>query len=696
MQSRIADGAPWCTGIAVADFNNDGNTDIFCGTYNAGVGSVRPRLWLNNGSASFTDRASEAGLHAVARNMDVVLALDEDNDGLTDVYIGASENGWLDDRKDVLLKNTGGNPPGFVDVTDAASMYPTTQDGTGLCSAGVDEFYCDRDASAGGVLDWENDGALDAFVTGGDPDFLQRGSDFLWKNGRNVIADGSTAPSNDWIEVALRGANTTQSRVLSNRSGIGARVTVVPRFNLPAGALPTETQCLQNPLPSGVTGATREVIAGNQSQSSTVLHFGLGSSMPFGQKRVDCIRVAWPSGLERAYIGVTANTKVVLAEDVGRMKVINVIPNNGLNTRSDPTTITGLRFDRDVVTVPEVYFGAVPALSVTFVSEHELTVLPPLWQPPGTVDVTVVNTDGERDTLLAGYTYTGSSANVRFKDPSPDMLTVTGVVPNDPDFVSARGVERTGVIADGVTQLVLEAEVSGPGRVRFDLDDDDSPSNAPPIASSVGAMTALGGGAPQTSLNVTVTRLADGRYVGQAVYTAPQDFIRTTADGIRATRPIVVRASAIDPSNTEYALPPRSLDLYRVPILYVHGMWGDTKSFGWPIMNDARWIVHRADYSATNDVSFAENVGMAPRVVAELRRHINERGIAGTRFFVFAHSMGASLFKIYMGGAGAPYARADNFFAGDVYALVSVDASFYGSYFARFVRSIQSKRLIGP
>lgn len=695
-QARIAEGAPWCAGIAVADFNNDAKTDIFCGTYNAGTGPVRPRLWLNNGSASFTDRAAEAGLYAVARNMDVVLSLDEDDDGLTDVYLGASENGWPDDRKDVLLRNTGGNPPGFSDVTDAAAMYPTTQDGTGTCGAAVDEFYCDRDAAAGGVLDWFGDGALDVFVTGSDPDFLQRGADFLWENRRNVITDGSTAPGNDWIEVALKGANTRQSRVLSNRFGIGARVTVIPRFNLPAGAVPTETRCLQNPLPSGVSGITKDVFAGNRSQSSTVLHFGLGSSLPFGQKRVDCIKVLWPSGLERAYTGITANTKVVLAEDVGRMKVINVIPNSGPNTRSDPTTITGLRFDRDLETVPQVFFGAVPATSVTFVSEHELTVLPPLWQPPGTVDVTVVNTDGERDTLLAGYSYVGSSAGVRLKDPVPSMITVNGVVPNDPSFVATRGVERTGVIADGITELVLEAEVLGPGRVRFVLDDDDSSGNTPPPGTSVGTATALGGGAPLTSLTVPVSLLADGRYVGQAVYTAPQDFIRSAADNPLATRPVRVRATFIDASNAESAMPTRSLDLHRVPVLYVHGMWGDTTSFEWPIMSDARWIIHRADYSATNDVTFAQNVGMAPRVVAELRKKINDSGIAGTRFFVFAHSMGAVLFKIYLTGTGAPYARADNFFAGDVYALVSVDAPFFGSEFAPFTRRVASLGVIGP
>ena len=695
LQSHVADGAPWCRGVAVADFNNDGKTDIFCGTYNAGAAPIRPRLWLNNGDATFTDRASGAGLYSVARNMDVVLPLDEDNDGFTDVYIGASESGWPDDRKDVLLRNSGGSPPAFTDVTDAAGMYPTTQDGTGLCGTGVDEYYCDRDAAAGGVLDRSADGALDVFVTGDDPDGLQRGTDFLWVNGHNTIADGSTAPGNDWIGVALEGANTKLSRVLSNRVGLGARVTVIPRFNLPAGAVPTETQCLQNPLPNGVTGTTREVVAGNRSQSSTVLHFGLGNSMPFGQKRVDCIKVVWPSGLERAYTGIVANTKVVLAEDAGRMKIIQIVPNSGPNNRSDPTTITGLRFDRDVVSVPQVFFGAVPAVSVAFVSEHELTVLPPLWQPPGTVDVTVVNTDGERDTLLAGYSYTGLSAGVRFKDPVPSMTTVTGSVPNDPNFVATRGVERTGAIADGVTELVFEADVGGPGRVRFVLDEDDDPSNGPPPGTSVGAATSLGGGAPLTTLIVPVTLVAGGRYVGQAVYTAPHDFIRTDADKPLASRPIRVRATFIDASNAEYALPTRSLDLYRVPVLYVHGMWGGLNSFEWPILDDARWIIHRGIYSATNDVGFAQNVEMAPRVVAELRKKINDLGIAGTRFVVIGHSMGAVLFKIYMSGTGAPYARADNFLAGDVYALISVDAPFFGSYFASHVRSVQSSGPVG-
>jgi len=695
-QSHVADGAPWCTGVAVADFNDDGRIDILCGSYNTGSPPVRPRLWLNNGNASFTDRASESGLYAVARNMDVVLAFDEDNDGHTDIYVGASEAGWLDDRKDALLRNTGSNPPSFADVTDAAGMYPTTDDGALWCPAGVDEFYCDRDAYAGGVLDWRGDGALDVFVTGNDPDFLQRGSDFLWQNARNVVADGSAASANDWIQVELRGANTRSSRVLSNRFGIGAKVTVIPRFNLPGGAVPTETQCLQYPLPAGVTGITKEVIAGNQSQSSVVLHFGLGNVLALEAKRVDCIKVAWPSGLERAYPGVTANTKVVLAEDVGRMKIIGVLPNNGPNALSNAVTVTGLHFDRDVSAVPQVLFGAVPAVSVTFVSDHELTAWSPLWQPAGVVNVTVINTDGQRDTLLAGYTFIGSSANLRFRDPVPNMITANGIVPNDPNFVASRGAERTGIIADGVTELVFESEVEGGGTVRFDLDDDDDAGNAPPAATSLGTIAGLGGGAPQTTITVPVTDLSDGRHVAHVVYTAPQDFIRSAADGNLMSRSIRVRTTYKDAAQVEHPFAVRPLELHRVPVLFVHGMWGNSETFDWPMLRDPRWIVGRADYRETSAVSFRDNAAVPPRVIAELRRSINARGIAGTRFFVFGHSMGAVLFKMFVAGAGAPYARADNFFAGDVYALVSVDAPFFGARLASFVGYLSSLPTIGP
>jgi hypothetical protein len=252
---------------------------------------------------------------------------------------------------------------------------------------------------------------------------------------------------------------------------------VVPNFNLPGGEVPTEAQCLQNPLPVGATWFKREMIEGNQSQSSPTLHFGL-DQLPFERKIVDCVRVAWPSGLVTAYTGLTANSKVVLAEDAGHIKVVNVVPNAGPNTVSNRVTVTGLHFQLDLNVVPTVLFGGVPAPSVVFVSEHELTVMTPLGQTPGVVSITVTNPDGDSDTLPLAYTFTGSGA-IRFKDPYPslDMLTATGQVSSDPSVVAVHGVDRTGAQADGVTKLVFEYAVESAGTVHVVLDDDSNPNS---------------------------------------------------------------------------------------------------------------------------------------------------------------------------------------------------------------------------
>lgn len=43
-------------GVAVADYDNDGDADLFVGNY--GI----PRLYRNNGNGTFTDIAVQAGL----------------------------------------------------------------------------------------------------------------------------------------------------------------------------------------------------------------------------------------------------------------------------------------------------------------------------------------------------------------------------------------------------------------------------------------------------------------------------------------------------------------------------------------------------------------------------------------------------------------------------------------------------------
>ena len=129
-------------GVAVADFNNDGWTDILL--VNSGDMSKETRpaeaknyLYLNDKTGKFTDKTDEWNLSGVGYGQGVAIG-DFDNDGFTDVFLTNYEG---DNR---LLKNTGEK---FEDVTENSGITP-------------DEKW----ATSAGFFDYDNDGDLDLYV----------------------------------------------------------------------------------------------------------------------------------------------------------------------------------------------------------------------------------------------------------------------------------------------------------------------------------------------------------------------------------------------------------------------------------------------------------------------------------------------------------------------------------------------------
>ena len=185
---------------------------------------------------------------------------DFDNDGLLDIYVnnGGPQNVLINDVIDgfppfvrffiawepdfnVLLHNLGGGK--FEDVTKGS---------------GADGFGIGSGVGAGDV---NGDGFLDIFATNRTyynafkrVNIAQESWLFLNKGNKN-----------NWIKVALTGTK-------SNKSGIGARVTVV----------------------SGDLSQIRERVPahGYNSGNEPLETFGLGA-----RKTVDYIEVRWPSGI---------------------------------------------------------------------------------------------------------------------------------------------------------------------------------------------------------------------------------------------------------------------------------------------------------------------------------------------------------------------------------------------------------------
>ncbi len=274
-------------GVDAGDINGDGAPDLIVTNFSLETNA----LYRNGGSGLFAEATAEVGLFGPS-TMPMGWGthfFDFDNDGDLDLFVA---NGHLFPnvavfsptesyaQPDQLFRNDGGT---FEDITGEASFTgPTVGRG-----------------SAVGDLDGDGDLDLVVMILGGRPQIYRN-------DGRNW---------NHWLMVKLvggtRGVQSPESRVqshperrwvgdsgpgtrdpglsLSNRNGIGARVTVWV----------------------GGRQQVREVRSGSSylSASDLRLHFGLGA-----EERVERIEVHWPSGRMQVLSDVQADRVVVLEE----------------------------------------------------------------------------------------------------------------------------------------------------------------------------------------------------------------------------------------------------------------------------------------------------------------------------------------------------------------------------------------------
>ncbi len=158
----------WASGVAIGDYDNDGNDDLFI-TYRG-----QNVLYRNNGNGTFTDVTKEAGLlTAAARWNSGCTFLDYDRDGKLDLFVA----NYLDfDREHTPKPGETGNCSylgapvmcGPRGLTPAAHQYLYRNNGDGTFT---DVSESSGIAKAGGsyamtaiAADFDNDGWPDIFV----------------------------------------------------------------------------------------------------------------------------------------------------------------------------------------------------------------------------------------------------------------------------------------------------------------------------------------------------------------------------------------------------------------------------------------------------------------------------------------------------------------------------------------------------
>jgi len=285
--------APDCWTTVCFDYDLDGLTDVYVGTYGAGAN----QLFHNDGAGSFSERASSAGVAWTGRAHGLA-AGDYDNDGMPDLYIGSYSSPGC-----VLYRNLGDGT--FADVTsdagvlghtDTRTVSFTDYDSDGF----LDIFASHHDFYSYSNVMWHNNGdgtftdvgaALNLsgefigdYFGVGWADFNGDGALDLFAAGhidKYVLHRNDECPGN-FLVIDLVG-------VESNRSAIGARATL--------------NACGRD--------LTRFVTAGSGRQdfNSLTLEFGLGDC-----PEASSLEIVWPGGAVQYLGAITANQHLTIVE----------------------------------------------------------------------------------------------------------------------------------------------------------------------------------------------------------------------------------------------------------------------------------------------------------------------------------------------------------------------------------------------
>ncbi len=263
------DGKPQAgMGVSIGDYNRDGLLDIVKTNFAGDTDS----LYLNLGDGTFDDRTYQSGLGINTRYLGWGVGFaDLDNDGWLDIVVsnghvypevdGSSLDVSYAQHKYVYRNLRNGQ---FEDVTKAAGPGMNAEVPARGCAFG----------------DYNNDGNLDVVVN--------------CVNAPPQLLRCDAGIQRNWVKLRLVGTK-------SNRSGIGARVTV------------TATTASQEMSGVGKQPLKQldELRSGGSyySQNDLRLHFGLDQATT-----VELIEIVWPSGTKDTLKSLAANHLYVIEE----------------------------------------------------------------------------------------------------------------------------------------------------------------------------------------------------------------------------------------------------------------------------------------------------------------------------------------------------------------------------------------------
>ncbi|MFC5864994.1 CRTAC1 family protein [Acidicapsa dinghuensis] len=310
-QSHIAQYVGKGMGLAFADYDNDGFTDVFVSN-----DSFPNFLLHNNGDGTFEDVALEAGV-AYTANGSLVAGMGTDfrdlnNDGQPDIFHTAMYGNTFP-----LYRNDNGQ---FNEITD---------------TSGITAFSRRMTAWSTGAYDFDNDGWKDLFVDGGaildnEQEVLHRPTlqpnGLLHNNGNFTFTDASATAgtafmalrshrgaafgdlNNDGAVDIVTSSINARPQILMNRTANGNHWILLKLVGTRDNrdGLGTKVKITTS---EGVQYNEATTAVGYNSSSDKRVHFGLGKATT-----IERIELAWPTGVKQTLTNVKADQVLTMVE----------------------------------------------------------------------------------------------------------------------------------------------------------------------------------------------------------------------------------------------------------------------------------------------------------------------------------------------------------------------------------------------
>jgi tetratricopeptide (TPR) repeat protein len=203
--------------VTAADYDGDGDMDLYTSGYDQSSSSFVRRLY-NNNTGIFTDVAADAGLNHNGRETSAIFA-DYDNDGFLDLYI-------LREEGDILYRNDGKGK--FENVTSKANIGSKTGGNMAL-------FF---DADHDGDLDLfeARSGMNLLFRNNADGTFTENGTRMNLTGGNSITSDAAFGDFDEDGDIDLIVTNENEENHLYSNQRQGIFRNIAKESGLPAGS----------------------------------------------------------------------------------------------------------------------------------------------------------------------------------------------------------------------------------------------------------------------------------------------------------------------------------------------------------------------------------------------------------------------------------------------------------------------------